>query len=726
MDLDTEPTITPEAEQRRRGLLGRAVGWVQRDHLRRGPVPVMAGAYALAAVAHHFQAPALWGLPLTVVATIGMGAREMSLPGRRRPGRAAFATAVSGLWLTGATAWGVTAGVEGVPGLMSMLGAATAGLTYWAYRRDPEIAAAIAWENACVDWHRRAPLYGLAGSHLVAWRETRLGEQFELNTVGTGRRASALASRDLEERIAEHEMLKTSRVKVRVGGIAGRLLVNIRYKDPWAHPLPHPLLDLTPEIVFPQVADVREPCIIGMDPETGRPLQIVLWDEDGAKRIVIVALPGSGKTVILNCVYERTTAADNAFPIGLNVSKAKELRRWRRALGASACGPNERIKALRLLQFARHVIDYRGSLDDAEEATVEPTREVPLVPIILDEMDELLAKGDPIGQATRTEFAYVMSKGRSEGVPVIMAGTRGTAAYTGGGNSRTMVDQVVLGRVNRKSEMQHAAGEYGLSLPNMADYGEGHAGVVLIADIGGQWSTGRGWKLDKLSDIDQLAARRRPAELEPGLMAYIVEQMGADVVAELLSIEPPTSLLAKNPKPAKRSAAPTPLESSMPEDVAAGRAAEARDRARATLAQTGSLDTSLTAGERRAVAIERRRQAAEQTVIAPELRRVILRMVARPEGASTRDIERAMETELGHERGLSKSGAWRCLDRLRFEGIVELRGKGRGASWHLIAPAPPASLPSDTVSALTTEELIEQAEEQAEDDAIDTADEHEE
>ncbi|MET9339303.1 hypothetical protein [Nonomuraea sp. NPDC003804] len=727
MDLDTDDVTSPPAVERsRRGLLGRAVGWVQRDHLRRGPLALMAGAYGLAEAAHQVDAPALVGLPLTAVAAIGMYAREMSLPGQRGPARAALATLAGGSWMTAAATWGVTASVEGIPGAMTWLGAVTAGLIYWAYRKDPAIVAAIAWQQAREDWHRRAPLYGLAGSHLVSWRETRLGEQFELDTVGTGRRASALASRDLEERIAEREMLKTSRVKARPGGIAGRLLISIRYKDPWAQPLPHPLLDPTPEIVLPQLADVREPFIIGMDPETGRPLQIVLWDEDGAKRIVIVALPGSGKTVILNCVYERASAADNAWPIGINVSKAKELRRWRRALGASACGPNERIKALRLLQFARHVIDYRGSLDDAEEATIEPTREVPLVPIILDEMDELLAKNDPIGLATRAEFAYVMSKGRSEGVPVIMAGTRGTAAYTGGGNSRTMVDQVVLGRVNRKSEMQHAAGEYGLSLPNMAEYGEGHAGVVLVADIGGQWSSGRGWKLDKLTDIDHLAARRRPAELEPGLMAYIVEQMGADVVTELLSIEPPTSRLAKAPKPAQRSAAPTPLESSMPEDVAAGRAAEARDRARTTLAQTGSLDTSLTAGERRAVAIERRRQAAEQTVIDPELRTVILRMVARPEGASTRDIERAMEQELGHERGLSKSGAWRCLDRLRFEGIVELRGKGRGASWHLIAPTPAAALTTDGASTLTTEELIEQAEEQAEDDAIDTANEHEE
>ncbi|MGV9778764.1 hypothetical protein, partial [Streptosporangium sp. NPDC003464] len=137
---------------------------------------------------------------------------------------------------------------------------------------QPTRTAWIALQQAKTDWHRRAALYGLAGSHLIDWRETRLGERFEITTIGTNRRASALAGHDLEERIAEHEGLPASRVKTRPATIAGRLLINVRYKDPWADDLPHPLLDPTPEILLPRTADAREPIIIGMDPETGRPL----------------------------------------------------------------------------------------------------------------------------------------------------------------------------------------------------------------------------------------------------------------------------------------------------------------------------------------------------------------------------------------------------------------------------------------------------------------------
>jgi hypothetical protein len=708
-----EQEVIPDAPvqvepERRRNLLRRAAGWVQRDHLRRGPLPVMAAAVALAEVGHQAGAPAAVGIPLTIVSAIGMYTRELHLPeGFAHPYRSGIAALAAGGWLTAATQWGVTAGTDGFPGLMAALGAATAGLTYWAYRRDPAIAEAIAREQAKADWHLRAPSYGLKGSHLLEWRETRLGEQFELDTRGTGRRASQLASEGIEEKIAEEELLATSRVKVRPGGIAGRLLVSIRYKDPWAEDLPHPTLDTTPEIVLPPVADAREPVIIGMDPETGRPLALLLWDEEGAKRIVIVALPGSGKSVTLNNVYERLTAADNAWPIGINVSKAKELRRWRHALGASACGPHERVKALHLLEMAGHVIDYRGSLEDTDDATVEPTAATKLVPVIVDEMDELLAHQDQLGMSTRKAWSYVMSKGRSEGVPAVLVGTRGTASYMGGGNSRNMVDQVVLGKVARRSEMEHAAGEFGLTLPNMAEYGEGKAGVLLVADIGGHWATGRGWRLDKLTDIDRITPGRSAGSLEPGLMAYLYEQMGEDLVAALLSHEP----FEKPARQRRAPAQPSPVRTVMPDaEESTQRAAASRERAKAILAETPVIDSTLTPGQRRYIATERRKQAAAQTEMDPEIRTLILKMAAEPDGTSTRQIEEALERELGQERGLSRNGAWRYLDKLRFEEVVALRGKGRGARWHLRAPGDPEE---------DVERLVEEAEEQAEDDAMD-------
>jgi hypothetical protein len=197
--IDTEQE---QAERKpRRGLLGRAVGWVQRDHLRRGPVPVMGGGFGLITLANYANVPAWPGIPLTIVAAVGMYTRELNLPTRfAHPFRSGIAALTSGGWLTAATYWGPFAGPEGFPGLMGLLGAATAGIAYWAYRKDPAIEQAIAWERAKTDWHMRAPHYGLTGSHLLDWRETRLGERFELDTRGTGRRASELAGPGLEER----------------------------------------------------------------------------------------------------------------------------------------------------------------------------------------------------------------------------------------------------------------------------------------------------------------------------------------------------------------------------------------------------------------------------------------------------------------------------------------------------------------------------------------------
>ncbi|MGI5155850.1 hypothetical protein [Microbispora sp. CA-102843] len=723
-----EPDITTaeaaEQPRPRRALLGRAVGWIQADHLRRGPLALIAGTYGAAAGAHALDLPAWPGLPFTVFATLGMYTRSMNLPGEQNPLLTAFATAAGGLWLSAATQWGVTSGPYG---LTSWLGAATGALTYYAYRQDPAIRTAIAWEQAKVDWHRKAPLYGLAGSHMVDWRETRLGEQMEIDTVGTRRRASQIVGGDIEERIAEIEGLKTSRVKVRRPDRAGRITISIRYKDPWGQDLPHPLLDPTPEIPLPRVADVREPLIIGMDPETGRPLEVTMWDEEGAKRVFVVATTGGGKTVLLSNSLERLTAADNAWVILINVSKGKEARRWRRACGASACGPAERVKALRLLEMARHIIDYRGAAEDGDEATIEPQPDQKAVIVAVDEIDKLLGPNDRIGMATRAEFEYLTGTGRSEAVGVLAVGLRGTVSNLGSGDIRANIDQVLVGKVNRRSEMQHAVGEYGLTLPDMGRYGEGHAGVILATDMSGHWSSGRTWRLDKLTDIDRLVEGRQAGELEPGLMAYLRERMGSDLVDALLSTEPwQPRRTSSTPTARPASAAPTMTEvSPTPSDYDdADPGAAAREKARATLAAAGStLDTTLTAGERRALAIARRQQAAEQTEIEPELRELLVDMLGRPYGTTVREVEAAMQAA-GYERGVSKTGAWRCLDRLRFENVAELRGAGRAARWYLAVPSADeleAELGAEDIDdpADDVDRLAEEAAERAAEDLID-------
>jgi len=699
-DTDHDTVDAPPAPRGR--LLERAIGWVQADHLRRGPHLLAPAAAGLAAAAHAADLPAAYGIPITALASLGMYTRAMNRPGDpSEPVRAAAATAAAGSWLTAATEWGITAGPYG---LMGWLGAAAYGLAYWAYRQDPDVLDALAWEQAQQEWYHKAPSYGLAGSHLLRWEETRLGEQYFLDTRGTGKRASALATRDLEELIAEVEGLRRSRVKLRVGDIAGRLSVSIRYKNPWAESLPHPLLDAAPEIPLPEVADGREPSIIGMDPETARPLQVPLWDEDGAKRVLVVAITRGGKTVVVSNLMERATAADNVFPIGINVSKAKEMRRWSPALGLSACGPNDRVKALRILEVVRLIIDWRAA-QDSDDATLIPRAGRPLIPVFVDEADELLAQGDNLGMAIRREFGYLMSKGGSEGVAAVVAGQRGTVGHLGNGNIKRMFDQAVLLKASGEGEIRHVLGDIGLTMPNMMTYGEGNPGVALVTDLAGHWDAGRSWFLKELLDIDRLARGREPSPLEPGLVAYLGDKLTA-----LTGAAPSYTL--------QRPASPPPpsVEPSMPEHAPSDRAAEQRAAAKATLAAlpTITLDSSLSAGEMRAAAIERRRQAAEQTQMSDEVRRVLLRLLAQPDGTTVRQAEAVLESELGHERGVSKSGAWRCLDALRFEGVAVLRGKGRGARWHL-APAP-VETPAEGVSVvddLDHERAVEVIEEEA-------------
>lgn len=679
MAIDT-PDLqqTAQPAPTRRGLLGRAIGWVRADHLRRGPLPLGAAAYGLAASAHALDLPGWYGIPLTVLATIGGYARAMNMPGdSAAPGRVALATAAAGSWMTAAAETGVAAGPYG---LMAWLGGAAYGLAYWAYRRDPAISQAIAWEQAKTDWHRRAAAYGLSGSHLLEWRETRLGEQLVIATRGTGKRASHLVGPGLEEDIAEEEMLPKTRVKTRAGDIAGRMTISIRHKNPWAEELPHPLLDPTPEIPLPAIADGREPFIVGMDPETGRPLQLQLWEEEGANRVLIVATSGGGKTIVLSDVMERATAADNVFTIGINVSKAKEMRRWRQALGLSACGPDERVKALRTLELVHAIIDWRGA-QDSDDATVIPRRDQPLVVVFVDEADELLAQSDALGMAIRREFGYLMSKGRSEGVGAVVAGQRGTVGHLGNGNIKKMFNQAVLLKSAGASEVRHVLGNIGLTMPDMMTYGEGHAGVALISDLAGHWDAGRSWKLKELTDIDRLARGRTACPLEPELVELLGDKLTA---LTQLAASAPRRARRTSPPPTPAPETPMPADPCDPADRAAQQRADAR--ARLTAITTPSPAAGLTAGQARAAAIERRRQAAEQTDMSPEVRTLLLRLLAQVDGTTTREAEAAMQADLGLEVGVSKTGAWRCLDKLRVEGLAEIRGKGRGRRWHLTAP----------------------------------------
>ena len=538
---------------------------------------------------------------------------------------------------------------------------------------------------------RRAPLYGLHGSHLLKYETTRLGDAMVIDVKGTGRRASSLVHGSLAEDIAEVEMLAVSRVQVTLAGIAGRIRISIRRKDPWKNPIPHPALDPAgAEYALPPVCTVREPLIVGVDPETGKPLQVAVWDRHGGKNILLTGIKGAGKSVLLSCIRERLTAADDALIFDINVSKALEDGEWAPACGLVAAGRDQRKRALHILRCAHRAIDYRGS-QPRDTAVFQPSPEAPLIVVMIDEIDALTAGGDFIAAAIKAELAYITSKDRSEAVTAIISGQRATADWLGGANIRSQVDVFAIGKVGRRGEMNHAAGdEVGLSLPDMATYGEGHPGVWVIAELGGSHAVGRTFNLEAPPDLRRLAAERAASqpELEPGLIACLGATYAAlRNRAPAMAGGPPDGSPADAPPPDAPAVDPIDALDGEMEDMLPP---ELRDKLRrmdlrrkettALNAESDAIMAALPEVDAAALAAHtaaRWDAAGEETEIPPDVREKLIMLLA-GDGMSGRKITEAFP-------GVKRWQVMLWLNRLRFEGNARIEGKGRGARWMIIS-----------------------------------------
>ncbi len=229
--------------------------------------------------------------------------------------------------------------------------------------------------------------------------------------------------------------------------------------------------------------------MIGGDPETGESLRLTLWDEDeGAKVVLVVAKKGSGKSVLLNCIKERITACTDARLIQVNLSKAREDRRWAPLAIANALGmdASQTRQARRILRWVLTAIVARSEDPALAVSKVAPTPGTPLLVVTIDEIDAVA--GDPECKAL---LAKIASKCRSEGIALVIAGQRATVQWMGGGDLRANVDIAVLGRFARASEARKATGEE-VDLPDMGAYGEGSPGVFLVTELGGGGGYERG------------------------------------------------------------------------------------------------------------------------------------------------------------------------------------------------------------------------------------------
>lgn len=676
-----------------------AWAWAKRAPAERLTLPACAGVWTAAEIMHAAAVPGMdIALPAFAVAGLAYGrvggkAKDKTR-GRRHARHVFTGIATVGGWLAVASAASPLGGPDHA--LTWTWAAGSLGGYLW-LRRHEVVVAARDWRNAKSEWLESCHRWGLGGSHLLHHEYTRLGELMIADVTGTRKRASQIAHGDLAERIAEERGLPVSRVQVKPHRIAGRVEISIRERNPWANPITHPVLCEDPEIDLSGPCTVRRPLIVGQDPETGTPLTMALWDEDGGKRIMVTAITRGGKTVLLNCIRERVTAADDGLLLDINLSKALEDKEWAPACHLTAITKAQAGRALKILRLLCAVIEWR-SQQPRQDAVFQPSPGDPLLVAIVDEIDTLAAI-----PAAKPLLKYVYSKGGSEGVAVVSAGQRGLAEWVGGGDVRSQADVFAISQVSRRGEMMHAAGDLGLMMPDMASYGEGHKGVWVIAELGGEQQIGRTFNLKEPADIRELAAERAfsQPDLPPALRTFLGDSyenlLSTDVFAwwarQQDGTRPPA---VAHPRPdAPADTRPSPVAVIAGENQLAELDSEAEAAVDPDLAARWRATGEKIAGAQRLLA-----ETGETGP--PDIPREDLIAHAEREwrklGAATDIPETAREpmfallktgttiSAIADALGVTRWVARTYLERLRGEGLVAMEGRGRGARWVMAVP----------------------------------------
>ena len=358
---EDEPVLVTES------AWARLRAWHLRAPAERLPLPVIVLTWPAAWVLHaahvagHVVTYAAIAAAVACWLTWCRYGRESLYP-RLLPIEAALAAAALGGWMAAADTWGPL----GWPGhLLTWIYLAGAAGGYWWLRRHEAVRAArqrredaAAWAARKAEWHRVAHLIGLGDFHLQKVTETLLGEELLLTSAPGSELATRVAasSRPYAEKYAHLRGLPYGRVDLRLTDYPGQLVIEIREKDPSVSgPVTHPALDPDSPFKdwFREHRSIRDPVTIGVIPETGEPMELVLWDGEGGKAIGIYSMTGGGKTNILDVVREAVTAMDDAVLVNLNGAGSGDERAWEPLSLLTAAGLQEDDPGVRRRSWAR-------------------------------------------------------------------------------------------------------------------------------------------------------------------------------------------------------------------------------------------------------------------------------------------------------------------------------------------------------------------------------------
>jgi hypothetical protein len=639
---EDEPVLVTES------AWARLRAWHLQAPAERLPLPVIVLTWPAAWILHAAHVPGHVVTYAAIAAAVACWLTwhrygRSSLHPRLLPTEAALIAAAVGGWMAAAVTWGPL----GWPAhLLTWIYLAGAIGGYWWLRRHEAVRAArqrrdddAAWAARKAEWHRVAHLIGLGDFHLQQATPTRLGEELLLTSAPGSELATRAAgnSRVIAEKLAHLRGLPYGRVDIRTTEYPGQLVIEVREKDPSVSgPVTHPALDPDSPYRdwFPEPASIRDPVPIGVIPETGEPMELVLWDEEGGKAVGVYSMTGGGKTNMLDVLRERITAMDDAILVQLNAAGSGDELSWEPLAAVTAAGlqagdPDLRGRITGALQWARHLIGERAeTAARTGDSVFQPTRTDPAVVVMIDEIDET---GNIEGATKLLEF--LASKQRKSAVCLILAGQRATVAWTGGSGVRVNLSTVVYGMLARDSEARHAVGAEN-ELPDISGYSRGQAGYFGIYSVRQKKliQRGRTFYIGKLRDQQERIISKRDPAARP-VLAGAGEITGA---APAQSQERPGNAL--------------------------------RDR----LAHVRELneDRPLPAGAPP--------PGTPPVVpgVPPGIVAAVLPMLA---------SGRTSASAVGAALGISKTAAFRHLSAMRDYGVAEQAGTGRGAGWCLAA-----------------------------------------
>lgn len=170
------------------------------------------------------------------------------------------------------------------------------------------------------------------------------------------------------------------------------------------------------------------------------------WPGEGAAHALVSGVNGSGKTKVLDLILTEASASDRVFPIVVDGGDGASLPHWKSRVPLFS---ENRHDARKVLKYVLRLMERRRSMVKRQGGgSLEPSPEMPLILVTIDEAHRLLMKDedeDLDNSDVRRMCEKLTQEGRKFGIALVLSTQVPSAAQLGG--STVLRDQLKGGTV---------------------------------------------------------------------------------------------------------------------------------------------------------------------------------------------------------------------------------------------------------------------------------------